>query len=77
MKKGFKALLSVLLAGLMVFALDAFGGGSSDSGEETADASAEQGKVLNIWCLNDEVQSRFNDYYPGVKEVAEDKSTTT
>ena len=77
MKKGFKALLSVLLAGLMVFALAACGGGSSDSGEETADASAEQGKVLNIWCWNDEFQSRFNDYYPGVKEVAEDKSTTT
>ena len=25
----------------------------------------------------DEFQSRFNDYYPEVKEVAEDKSTTT
>ena len=36
-----------------------------------------RGKVLNIWCWNDEFQSRFNDYYPGVKEVAADKSTTT
>lgn len=33
--------------------------------------------MLNIWCWNDEFQSRFNDYYPEVKEVAEDKSTTT
>lgn len=37
----------------------------------------EEGKVLNIWCWNDEFQSRFNDFYPEVKEIAEDKSTTT
>lgn len=36
-----------------------------------------EGSVLNIWCWNDEFQSRFNDYYPGVAEVAADKSTTT
>ena len=40
-------------------------------------ASAEEGKILNIWCWNTEFQSRFNDYYPEVKENAEDKSTTT
>lgn len=40
-------------------------------------ATAEEGKVLNIWCWNTEFQSRFNDYYPEVKEIAEDKSTTT
>ena len=40
-------------------------------------SAAEEGKVLNIWCWNDEFQSRFNDYYPGVKEIAADKSTTT
>ena len=33
--------------------------------------------MLNIWCWNDEFQSRFNDYYPEVKEIAADKSTTT
>ena len=38
---------------------------------------ADEGKVLNIWCWNDEFQSRFNDYYPGVAEIAADKSTTT
>ena len=42
-----------------------------------ASAETAEGKVLNIWCWNDEFQSRFNDYYPGVKEVAADKSTTT
>ena len=40
-------------------------------------ALADEGKVLNIWCWNDEFQSRFNDYYPGVASIAEDKSTTT
>lgn len=44
--------------------------------EETPTPSAE-GKVLNIWCWNDEFQSRFNAYYPGVEKVADDKSTTT
>ena len=70
MKKGFKALLGVVLAVTMVFGLTACGGGSSSS-------TAETGKVLNIWCWNDEFQTRFNDYYPEVKEVAEDGSTTT
>ena len=36
-----------------------------------------EGSTLNIWCWNDEFQSRFNDYYPEVAEIAEDKSTTT
>ena len=72
MKKGFKAFLSIALAAAMMFGMTACGG-SSDGGEEAAEA----GKVLNIWCWNDEFQSRFNDYYPGVAEVAEDKSTTT
>ena len=43
----------------------------------TGIAAAEEGKILNIWCWNTEFQSRFNDYYPEVKEIAEDKSTTT
>ena len=71
MKKGFKAVLSLALAGAMIFGMTACGGGG---GEE---ASGEAGKVLNIWCWNDEFQTRFNDYYPEVKEVAEDGSTTT
>ena len=61
------------------------GGAASSSAAPAADSTsaeasstaAEEGKVLNIWCWNDEFQSRFNDYYPGVKEVAADKSTTT
>ena len=40
-------------------------------------ALADEGKVLTIWCWNDEFQSRFNAYYPEVAEIAADKSTTT
>ena len=66
-------------------ALSACGGSSSSTGAASSaaassaasDAPAAQGKVLNIWCWNDEFQSRFNDYYPEVKEIAADKSTTT
>ena len=74
MKKGFKAFLSIALAAAMMFGLAACGGGG---GEEAAEPAAEAGKVLNIWCWNDEFQTRFNDYYPEVAEVAEDGSTTT
>ena len=42
-----------------------------------ASVSLAEGSVLNFWCWNDEFQSRFNDYYPEVKEIAADKSTTT
>ena len=31
-----------------------------------ASAETAEGKVLNIWCWNDEFQSRFNAYYPEV-----------
>ena len=70
MKRGFKAFLSIALAAAMIFGMTACGG-NSGGGEEEA-ASAEAGKVLNIWCWNDEFQTRFNDYYPEVAEVAED-----
>ena len=67
-------------------ALSACGGSSSTTASSAASSTASsaasgapaaQGKVLNIWCWNDEFQSRFNDYYPEVASVASDKSTTT
>ena len=67
-------------------ALSACGGSSSGTASPAAastassaaaNAPAAQGKVLNIWCWNDEFQSRFNDYYPEVASIADDKSTTT
>ena len=59
MKKGFKAVLSIAPAAAMIFGMTACGGGNSGGGDE--EAAAEAGKVLNIWCWNDEFQSRFND----------------
>lgn len=49
------------------------------SGEEgSAPAAAgDEGSILNVWCWNDEFQSRFNDFYPEVASVSDDKSTTT
>ena len=29
------------------------------------DASADEGKVLNIYCWNEEFKSRLTDHYPG------------
>jgi len=65
-------------------ALTACGGSSSTSTAASSTASsaaaseapAAGGKTLNIWCWNDEFQSRFNDYYPEVAEIAADKDGT-
>ena len=85
-----KALALVLFLALSVSLLAGCtgspGGSASPSASPSASAPvsptpdatpAAEGKVLNIWCWNDEFQSRFNDYYPGVDKVADDKSTTT
>ena len=83
MKKRMKKIASLFLAATMVLSLAACGSSEKESGgdesaqKESGSESTEEGKVLNIWCWNDEFQSRFNDYYPEVKEIADDKSTTT
>ncbi len=74
MKKNLKAVLVLALAFVMVFSLTGCGGSSSSSDSGKGE---EGGKTLNIWCWNDEFQTRFNDYYPDVAEAAEDGSTTT
>lgn len=33
------------------------------------DAAADEGKVLNIYCWNEEFKSRLTDHYPGYEEV--------
>ena len=76
MKKNLKALVVLALAFAMVFTMAGCGGGS-EGGSEGGGEASEGGKVLNIWCWNDEFQSRFNEFYPEVEEYAEDKSTTT
>ena len=81
-----KRTLATLMALCMMLSLAACGGSGASSVPASVSASAPSsgsepapadGAVLNIWCWNDEFQSRFNDYYPEVKAVAEDKSTTT
>lgn len=80
MKNGMALVMVATLA-----ALTACNGGGSTPEATTAGgsagkaegASSDEGQVLNIWCWNDEFQSRFNDFYPEVESVAEDKSTTT
>ena len=73
MKKRMKKIASLFLAATMVLSLAACGSSEKESGgdesaqEESGSESTEEGKVLNIWCWNDEFQSRFNDYYPEVK----------
>lgn len=37
--------------------------------EEVADAAADEGKVLNIYCWNEEFKSRLTDHYPGYEVV--------
>ena len=37
--------------------------------DETAEPAAEEGKVLNIYCWNEEFKTRLTDHYPGYEEV--------
>ena len=73
-----KKLLSVLLSTAMVAALLVGCGeeapATSEEGGATTDPVAseevvEEGKVLNIYCWNEEFKSRVTDHYPGYVEV--------
>lgn len=73
-----KKLLSVLLSTAMVAALlvgcgeEADPVASEDGGTTDPVASedvVEEGKVLNIYCWNEEFKSRVTDHYPGYVEV--------
>ena len=77
MKKRTKKLISMSLASIMALSLAGCGGSSGVSDSSKKEGSGDAGKTLNIWCWNDEFQSRFNDYYPEVEKVSKDKSTTT
>ncbi|OON86871.1 ABC transporter substrate-binding protein [Oribacterium sp. C9] len=72
MKKVMKVGTALLLGATMV--------GLTGCGHKNIPAGvsvSNGGKVLNIWCWNEEFRSRFNDFYPGVAEVSSDKATTT
>lgn len=81
MKKGKSALALVAVAAVLASSLVGCKSPSTTSSTTPASSStpapAAEGKVLNIWVWNNEFQSRFNDFFPEVKEVAKDLSTTT
>lgn len=62
-----KKLLCVLLTTAMAASMLAGCGGKEDGAAE-ADVSSD-GKVLNVYCWNDEFQRRVKDHYPGYTEV--------
>lgn len=74
-----KKLLSVLLSTAMVAALlvgcgeeaPATSEGDSPAASDpvASDEVVEEGKVLNIYCWNEEFKSRVTDHYPGYVEV--------
>ena len=42
---------------------------SEDGGDDAAEVAEDTGKVLNIYCWNDEFQRRIIAHYPGYEEV--------
>lgn len=79
-----KKVVSILLCLSMAAAMTAGCGSSSEgtsetaSGDKTEAAGTEttassstsgEGKVLNIYCWNEEFKSRITDHYPDYKEV--------
>ena len=42
---------------------------AADSGEAAAETSGDEGKVLNIYCWNEEFKSRITDHYPGYTAI--------
>lgn len=48
---------------------DAAGTETADAGSDTTAAAGDEGKVLNIYCWNEEFKSRITDHYPGYAKV--------
>lgn len=70
MKK--RVIAALLVAGMCAGAL----AGCGNSGKSES-AAGEEGKVINIYCWNNEFSDRVNAIYPEVKEVSEDGTVTT
>lgn len=65
-----KKLLSIILSVTMMASLLAACGGAVDTTENgTQGGKGAEGKVLNIYCWNEEFKSRLKDHYPGYQEV--------
>ena len=48
---------------------NAAGTETADAGSNTTAAAGDDGKVLNIYCWNEEFKSRITDHYPGYTKV--------
>ena len=76
-----KKVLGLLLSTTMLAGMLTACGGNNNSGATTTDTSSadgaaatpaaagDEGKVLNIYCWNDEFQRRVKDHYPGYTET--------
>ena len=68
-----KRTLSILLTAAMAAGSLAGCSGSSGSGAGTS----EEGKVINIYCWNNEFRERVEAVYPEVQETSKDGTVTT
>jgi hypothetical protein len=59
-----KKMVSVLLTAAMLTSL-----GATATVHAVVEDGADEGKVLNIYCWNEEFKSRITDHYPGYEEV--------
>lgn len=69
-----KKWLALVLAVVMVVGLTACGSKeeSKDAGSTKTEVTKDDsGKTLNIWCWNDEFQTRFEDFMPGYDKAAQ------
>ena len=67
-KKMVSALLCTAMVASMIAGCGSAGGNKGGSGNGDAD-SAEQGKVFNIYCWNEEFKTRITDHYADYEEV--------
>ena len=76
MKKRVGSLLMATALGTSF--LTGCGGGntSNTSSEASADATAEEGAVINIYSWNDEFRARLEAIYPEVESTSEDGTVT-
>lgn len=72
-----KRMISILLMTAMAAGcLTGCGGSSGGSGAEK-EGAAEEGKVINIYCWNNEFRERVEAIYPEVVETSKDGTVTT
>ncbi len=76
-----KRLVSAFLVAAMAMGtLAGCGGGNGGSDSDTqgggSASSSDEGKIINIYCFNDELKTRVNAVYSKVDKVSDDGSTT-